>query len=205
MGITDDEQLKKYARNHLLEVQGLDPELLSADEISDALSEAVDDAASEKKAQVFKRTVDGHHPYIEGRQVKALIKEATSIAYPRGAHKFGQYKNTKGVTTGGKDPMAYVAERVFIAERPIVVADEVSGIDLAVGHIKDWKGDTRSTLGYFEYVEYPEITIEVEVSGDCLTEDQWSMIWSHAERQGLGARRSQGAGQFVTTRWELAD
>ena len=86
-------------------------------------------------------------------------------------------------------------------ERPIIIADDSDGFDLTVGHIRDWTG-TRSTLGYFEYVINPTITVQLSVLDDCLTEEQWTRIMSVAEKNGLGARRSQGAGQFITTRWE---
>ena len=201
LGLTDEDQIKQYTRKHLMEVQGLDPDTMT----EDAITAALEDAASEKKAQVFKRTVDGGKPYIESRQVKAMLKEATSIAYPRGEHKFGSYKNTKGATTGGKEPRSFVAERVSVPEVPVVLADDVDGVELAVGHIKDWRGETRSTLGYFEFIENPTVTVQVQVLDDCLSAEQWSRIWTCAERQGLGARRSQGAGQFVVTAWERVD
>lgn len=197
LGLTDEDAIKAYTRKHLAEVQGLDP----ADMTDEAIDAALEAAAAEKKAQVFKRTAEGM-PYIEGRHVKAMIKEATSISYPRGENKFGSYRNTKGVVTGGKEPRAYVAERVFVPERPIIVGTDVDGVELAVGHLKDWRGETRSTIGYFEYVERPEITLTITVLDDCLDPEQWARIWTVAELNGLGARRSQGAGQFVVTRWE---
>lgn len=198
LGLTDEEDIKRYTRRHLMEVQGLDPDTMSEEAIEAALA----DAANEKKAQVFKQLPESGFPYIEGRQVKAMLKEAVAIAFPRGEVKWGSYKNKTGVTTGGKEPRSYFAERAFVPERPIVVAEKVDGIELAVGHIKDWKGETRSTLGYFEYVETPTLMIEVQALDDCFSESEWSRIWSAAERQGLGARRSQGAGQFVCTAWE---
>lgn len=195
LGITDEEQLKRWTMKHLAETQGIDPAQATVEEIE----RAVDENAIEKKAQVFKRTPDGR-PYVEPRHVKAMLKEATSIAYPRGESKLGQYTNTKGAMVGGKDPRSYLAERVFAIDEPIVIAADVDGIDLAIGHITDWKG-TRSTLGYFEYVERPELVVELRVLDDCLTAEQWARVWTVAEANGLGARRSQGAGQFVVTAW----
>lgn len=198
LGITDEESLREWTRTHLAETKGIDPTQATDEDIKAALEEN----AAEKKAQVFKRTTDGF-PYIEGRHVKAMIKEATSIAFPRGEHKFGAYSNTKGTKVGGKEPRSYVAERVFVPEQPIIVGTDITGVELAVGHIADWKaeGGSRSTIGYFEYIEDAEITIPVKVLDDCLTLEQWSRIWTIAEMNGLGARRSQGAGQFVITSW----
>lgn len=201
LGITDEEQLKRWTMQHLAEVHGIDAAVAT----DDAIEQAIRENAIEKKAQVFKRA-DGE-PYIEPRQVKAMLKEAISIAYPRGAHKFGQYtsrsKERAGASVGGKDGVSFLAERVFPQDAPVVVADEISGIDLAVGHIKDPRtGDRRSTLGYFEFVDRPVLTVTFNVLDDCFDWEQWSRIWAVAERNGLGARRSQGCGQFVVTRWE---
>ena len=198
LGITDEEELLKWTRNHVAEIQGLDPDTAS----DEAIEKAIEENAIEKKAQVFKRTPDGK-PYIEGRHVKAMIKEATSIAYPDGQHKFGRYASAKdGRAVGGKSPRAFIAERVWVPEEPIIVADDSDGYDLAVGHIRDFRG-TRSTIGYFEYVTQPTIQISLSVLDDCLTGEQWRRIWKIAEYNGLGARRSQGAGQFVVvTPWE---
>lgn len=197
LGITDEEQLRQWTIRHLAETQGISPSAATDQQIEEAIREN----AAEKKAQVFKRTATGE-PYIEGRHAKAMLKEATSIAYPRGEHKFGQYRNAKGVTTGGKDPRSYLAERVFVPEAPIVVAEDIDGVELAVGHLKDWRGETRSTLGYFEYCEQPTILFPVRVLDDCVSAEQWARIWTVAEMNGLGARRSQGAGQFVVTGWD---
>lgn len=198
MGL-EGEELKTRVVQHLSEM-GVDmPATANYDEIRTALA----DAAGEIKTQGFKRTADGK-PYIESRHVKAMLKESTSIVYPRGEHKFGTYKNAKGTTVGGKDPRAYVAERVFAKPEVIVVADEISGVELAIGHIDDWKAESgsRSTIGYFEYIERPEFEFMVEARKDCLTAEQWGKIWAHAELNGLGAMRSQGYGQFVVTKWK---
>jgi hypothetical protein len=201
LGFTDEEMLKTWTKRHLTEVQGLDP----ADVNDAALEKAIEENAIEKKAQVFKRTPDGK-PYIEGRHLKAMLKEATSIAYPDGEHKWGQYRagsrsKYAGQMVGGKDPRSVVAERVWVPEQPFVIADDTDGFDLAVGHIRDWKG-TRSAIGYYEYVTQPVFSISLQVLDDFLDPEQWERIWRVAERNGLGARRSQGAGQFVVVAWE---
>lgn len=197
LGISTEEQLRQWTLEHLAETQGLDPTKATDEEIERAIAEN----AIEKKAQGFKRLPGNNKPYVEGRTLKAMIKEATSIAYPIGEHKWGQYKNTTGKWVGGKAPVAVVAERVSIQSQPFVVANDTDGFEFAVGHIEDWKG-TRSTIGYFEYVEQPVITLPVQVLDDFISEEQWARIWPVAERNGLGARRSQGGGQFLVTRWE---
>lgn len=196
LGVSDDEQLRRWTMKHLAETRGLDPAEATVDEIEAAL----DANAVEKKANVFKRTPTGE-PYIEPRHVKAMLKEATSIAYPRGTAKFGQYRNTKGAEVGGKSARDFLAERVFVNDQPIIVGDDVDGIELFVGHPFDKYGQRYSTLNYFEYVERPTISVTLNVLDDCVTSEQWSRIWTVAERNGLGAYRSQGFGQFVVTAW----
>ena len=197
LGISDEDQLRAWTLKHLAETQGIDPTSATDDDIARAMSQN----ALEKKAQVFKRTRDGE-PYIEGRHIKAMVKEAIGIAYPRGEHKWGQYRGKNGLV-GGKEPKSYAAERVSIPELPYIVGEDVDGVELAVGHLKDWRGETRSTLGYFEYVTQPTLTFRLEVLDDCITEEQWARIFSTAERNGLGARRSQGSGQFLVTSWDV--
>jgi hypothetical protein len=197
LGITDEEQLRQWMVKHLTEVQGLDPATVT----DEMVMQAVEDSAVDKKAQGFKRTSKDNQPYVEGRHIKAMIKESTNISFPQGEHKWGKYKNTTGKEVGGKSPLSYVAERVWVPEQPYVVAEDADGFEFAVGHIEDWKG-RRSTIGYFEYCVKPQFTITVKVLDDCLSFEQWARIWQVAEGNGLGARRSQGGGQFAVTRWE---
>lgn len=195
LGITDESQKREFIKRQLAEVHGLDPTVATDADIL----KAVDESIIEQKAQVFKRTPDGL-PYIEGRHVKAMLKEATNIAAPF-PEKWGRKTNTKGNLVGGKTPKAFVAEVVWVPEQPYVVGDDSDGFDLAVGHVPDGFGGTRSTLGYFEYLDRPTVEIVMEVLDDCITAEQWARVWSVAERNGLGARRSQGAGQFLVTAW----
>ena len=197
LGITDEEELKRWTRQHLAETQGLDPTTVT----DEAIDQAIEENALEKKAQGFKRMPSGNQPYIEGRHIKAMLKEATNIAYPQGEHKWGKYRNTTGKEVGGKSPLSYMAERVWVPEQPYIVADDTNGYEFAVGHIEDWKG-RRSTIGYFEYCVKPSFEISIKVLDDCLSHEQWVRIWQVAEGNGLGARRSQGGGQFAVTRWE---
>ncbi|MCC6645690.1 MAG: hypothetical protein IT374_08985 [Polyangiaceae bacterium] len=203
VGATDEEQMRKRVLNTLAEVHGIDPETATDEQIEAAIAAS----ATEQKAQVFKRTPDGE-PYVEGRHVKAMLKEATNIAYPRGTVKWGQRpgkaKEYVGKMVGGKDPISFVAERVFVPEQPIVIADDISGVEMAVGHLER-RGERYSTIGYFEYVDRPVLGITVRVLDDCVSEEQWARIWTVAEHNGMGARRSQGAGQFVVTAWDRVE
>lgn len=200
MGLEDDE-LKAKVVQHLHEM-GVD---ISAADSYEDIRGALEATAGEIKTQGFKRMVDGA-PYIEARHLKALIKESTNIVYPRGSVKFGTYLSVSGKKAGqmvgGKNAKEFVAERVFVLPDTIRVADDISGVELAVGHITDPRTfEKRSTIGYFEYVAGVTFTAEILAHNECLTDEQWAMLWTHAELNGLGAMRSQGYGQFEVTRW----
>lgn len=202
MGL-EDEELRAQVLRHLHEM-GVE---IPADASYEDLRKALDSTAEEIKTQGFKRD-DRGRPYIESRHLKAMIKESASIVYPAGQHKFGSYasnsRERKGQTVGGKAAKDFIAERVYVQPGQIVLADEISGVDLAIGHIKDFKaeGGKRATIGYFEYVEAVTVAFEVLALDDCLTDEQWARIWTHAELNGIGAMRSQGYGQFRVTKWE---
>ena len=38
-----------------------------------------------------------------------------------------------------------------------------------------------------------------------MSEEEWAMLWTTSQEQGVGAARSQGNGRFVLTRWEQLD
>lgn len=202
MGL-EDEELRAQVLRHLHEM-GVE---IPADASYEDLRKALDSTAEEIKTQGFKRDDDGR-PYIEARHLKAMLKESTNIVYPPGVHKFGSYESNSaknaGKLVGGKAAKDFIAERVFVEPGQIVLAEEISGVELAIGHIKDFKaeGGKRATIGYFEYVEASAIAFDVLAHDDCLTEEQWARIWTHAELNGIGAMRSQGYGQFRVTKWE---
>lgn len=200
LGTKSDEEIQARMVQHLIEM-GVE---LSKDATPAELEEAFANTAEEIKTQGFKRSPEGRI-CIEGRHLKAALKESMNIVYPQGEYKFGQYKNKKGQDTAGKNGKSYLAERVFVGPEMIEIADEISGVDLAIGHIKGWRDDdVRSTIGYFEYVEGCSFDFTVQVLDDCITEAQWSRIWIHGQQNGIGAMRSQGFGRYEVTRWEVA-
>lgn len=131
--------------------------------------------------------------YIESRQVKALLKESTNVLF--GGERWGPTR---------KGPKAFVAERIFVRPDQLWLGvTEPSGVELMIGHVNGPRGP-QSTVGYHEYVERPELTFDVLVLRDCLSAQQWSEIWAHAQENGLGAKRSQGFGCFDVAEWQPA-
>jgi hypothetical protein len=206
-GITQTEQLRAMMAKTLAETQGFDTSL----PIDDAtLSRMVQDVADQKHMCVFKRDVNGQI-YIESRQLKANIREATNILFAttKSAERFGATK---------KSPKSFVAERVFVRDRIIHLCDrdpvtgaltprtKPSRVHTFTGHVSGPQGD-RSALTNYEVCHQPWISFIVAVtinpnSGEVdqdIDESRILRILAQSEELGLGALRSQGSGTFTVT------
>lgn len=134
----------------------------------------------------FKR--DEHGLYIEGRQLKAAIKEAANVRWPK--DRWGPSR---------KGTLSFFAEHVFVQEDrlPLGVA-EPTGVNQRFVHT--WRG---SGIQYEEYVT--DAKVDFTVATDCdFTAEQWALLWLTGEQQGIGATRSQGFGRYEVVRWERA-
>lgn len=137
----------------------------------------------------FKR--DEHGLYIEGRQLKAAIKEAACVAVA--AEKLparGWGKTNKGIKS-------------FVAEHICVVEDRLPlGVAEPTGVLQRFIATFRGTgIQYEEYVEDAKIGFSVLSDFD-FTEEQWAMLWLTGEQQGIGASRSQGFGRYTVVAWD---
>ena len=147
---------------------------------------AVEDVAMLKHLNGFKR--DEHGLYIEGRQVKAMIKEAANIRWPK--ERWGPSR---------KGTRSFFAEHVFVVQERIPLGvDEPSSINQRFVHT--WRG---SGIQYEELIEDSDISFLVVTDND-FKASEWAALWVTAEKNGLGAARSQGFGQFTVTGWERA-
>lgn len=184
-GISDEAELLQVMRR-TLDDMGVE---IPANATYEEIVSASEEIAGAKQTCGFKS--NGSGPYIESRQVKALLKESVHILYAK--EKWGKT---------GKGPKSFTAERVFVEPQQILLGrSEPDGVELFIGHITGPQGP-RSTLGYFEFVEGATIGFRVLVLEDSITPEQWVRIWIEGERLGLGALRSQGHGTFEVTKWE---
>jgi hypothetical protein len=150
------------------------------------LHEAARRFAAEQHGNCFRRDANGL--FISDYQVKAAIKENTNILYA--GDRWGKTK---------KGPRSFVAERVFVDEPRVYLGrTEPDGIHLQVGHVVGPRGP-RSTLTYYDYVEMASIEFTVSSLRDEVEAEHWKMIFLAAQRNGLGALRSLGYGQFKIT------
>lgn len=144
----------------------------------------------------FKR--DEHGLYIEGRQLKAGIKEASSIRWP--SMRWGPTR---------KGTKSFFAEHVFVEEdrlylqRPddngkLQPLQEPDGI--AQRFVHTWRGNG---IQHEEYVEGVSLEFTVVTDHD-FKSDEWGELWLTGERNGIGASRSQGFGTYKVTAWGKA-
>lgn len=154
-----------------------------------------------KNLNGFRRTSAGVL-FIEGRQLKAAIKEAVSIAV--GAKKLtmrGWGETRKFITN-------FLPEHVFVLQETVELkqrdpnTSELVGVK-AVSEILQQFVHTYhgSSIQYQEAVR--DTVIEIDLISDYpFTSRDWGMIWTTGERNGLGASRSQGYGTYSVTKWD---
>lgn len=155
-----------------------------------------DEAATEvdklKHLNGFKR--NEHGLYIEGRQLKAAIKEAAGVA--RAAEKL---KRQWGATNKGV--LGFVAEHIMVVEDTLQLdVTEPSRV------LQSFPKNPRTGQTGIQYTEVIDKTsFDFTIISDYKFADQeWAMLWLTGEQQGIGASRSQGFGRYEVTRWEAA-
>lgn len=179
--IQDKDKMVQQLVAEIIVEQGLRPE------------EAVDQLAEMTTLVGFRRDETGL--YIEGRQVKAMLKEGMSIALNGGHLGKGKAK-TWGVENK-KSLRGWFPEHVIVPEHKIYL-----GMDAPTRteqmFIHTW--DTHA-IKYEEEVEEAKIGWTI-VSDFPLEDSFWLPIMDAIEVNGLGASRSQGYGTLTITRWD---
>lgn len=169
----------------------------------------IKEVALRKHLNGFKRVgVFGTQLMVEGRQLKAAIKEAANAAVGSGKLTGRGWGETR------KGLQAYLAEHVFVVDMdlPLWQATKVDdeydfdqlepvmephGINQRFVHT--WRG---SGISLEEYVDDAVIVATIKTDHP-FTDKDWAMIWLTGEQQGVGASRSQGYGQYTVARWVL--
>jgi len=145
---------------------------------------AADELARNKHLNGFRR--DDQGLYIEGRQVKAGIKEAANVRWPK--DRWGPSK---------KGTRAFFAEHVFVQEDHIALG-VASPSGVAQRFVHTWRG---SGIQLEEYVDDAKVSFTV-ATDHVFSEEEWALLWLTGEQQGIGASRSQGFGRYEVIRWE---
>jgi hypothetical protein len=182
LGVTDDEQLQRLVLETMMQREGT------------TRDEAVKEVIQKTSVNGFK--ADELGLYVEGRQLKACLKEAVSVAIA----------SKKLVATGWGTTKKWITN--YFPEHVFVVEDTLYLLDQDGKHITERPTPTQrfvstyrgNAISYDEVI--PEAYIKFRVISDHpFTEKQWATLWVTAEQQGLGANRSQGYGRFEVVAW----
>jgi hypothetical protein len=146
----------------------------------------------------------GRHPmYIEGRHLKAMLKEAASVARAVDNLDARYGATNKGVLSFVAEHIVVVEDRLYIDLLDHTTGKAVSALE-PTGILQSFPRNpiTRQTgIQYTEYVEDAIVGFTV-VSDYPWKHDEWATMWVTGGNQGIGASRSQGYGRFDVTRWE---
>lgn len=165
----------------------------------EALAEQTFDQAykdgEEESSTTFKADEAGL--YIEGRQVKAMMKEAGG--------RLGMSRAVKGERKSlGPDlhEALHVDEDAIHLRRDGRPIAEPDGCEAKPIHVMTAKGP-RTSIKRTAYVEKPEVTFTVRILNMvALKEDDLQRILAFGQDLGLGADRSQGHGKFTVIGFE---
>lgn len=188
------------ALQHLIDQTVAERGLLTPDQAIDAV--LTSDLAPSVNG--FKRNENGEL-CIEGRIVKAALKEWANSAYP-GVDWPGKTRylvNKKGdASLVKKGLMKYLEEAITVNEILIGLGEkEPTRVEERVKHVMTPQGP-RSTINRVEVVEIPEVTFTIRVRDDFLPTAAWARIWVVGEGIGLGSDRGRSDGQFELETWE---
>jgi hypothetical protein len=183
----------KVAEGWIKKTLGADNQALISEMVAKTMLErgleadkAVDEVVKTTKLNGFKRDDEGL--YIEGRQLKAALKEAASIRWPE--RRWGPTR---------KGTKAFIAEHIFVVQdRLHLGVTEPSGIQQRF--VSTFRG---TGIQYEEYVTDAKVPFTVRTDND-FTDDEWADLWTTGEQQGIGATRSQSFGRYNVVEWAKA-
>lgn len=184
LGVTDDEQLQRLVLETMMQREGM------------TRDEAVDEVINKTSVNGFKGDDSGL--YVEGRQLKACLKEGISVAVAAGKIPATGWGSTRKWITN------YFPEHVFVVQDTLYMYDE-DGKQITERpkptqrFVSTFRGNA---ISYDEVIPVAEIEFNV-ITDHPFTDKDWAMLWVTAEQQGLGANRSQGYGRFEVIQWEL--
>ncbi len=132
--------------------------------------------------------------YFEGRQLKAALKEAVSIAVQ------ADHLKMRGWGTTNKTLAPFIAEHLFVQETAIRFGrTEADRIEQAFVHT--WRGSGIKLEEKCDDVEL-DFTLLSDYDFEDKDPDFYPKLFVTLEQNGVGASRSQGNGRCKVTRFE---
>jgi hypothetical protein len=162
--------------------------------------EAVKLVGSAKHFTGFKKDTEGL--YIDGRQVKAALKEAVMVAVAAGNVPLRSW----GVTS--KFAKGFVAEHIMVTNDKVHIFNPEDGKNVltASGIVQQFvHTQYGSAPHYKEHVTPAVLKFEVitDFDFDAACDGFWEIVWLTGQEQGVGASRSGGFGRYKVTQWDL--
>lgn len=185
---TTEEQLQRMVAETMVERK------VSPDEALDIVNKL-------RNLNGFKKDEEGL--YYEGRQLKAALKEAVSVAAAVDKLKIQGWGSTRKWIQGFFPEHVFVLEQRLHLSQPdqndtLVPVKEPTGILQQFVHTR-----FGSSIQYQEYVSQATFHFTV-VTDHLFTDGDWENIWTTGEMNGLGASRSQGYGTYRVIQWDKA-
>ena len=150
----------------------------------------------------FKRHPQTGELCIEGRIVKAALKEWANSAYPGSGWPGKEANPATKVLHKARGLMRYLAEALIVEDQLISLGvTEPTEVEERIKHVMTPQGP-RSSINRVEVVEQPTVTFTLRVRDDFLTPEAWARIWTVGEGIGLGSDRGRSDGQFDLVGWE---
>lgn len=160
---------------------------------------SAEDAAKQldllKHLNGFRRDVERNGElFIEGRQLKAGLKEAASVA-----RAVGKLPDRWGLTRKGIT--GFVAEHIQVVEDRLYL-----GVTEPSRILQSFPKNARTGQTGIQYTEICEdVEFDFTIISDYdFSEKEWAMLWLTGEFQGIGASRSQSFGRYAVVKWEKA-
>lgn len=154
---------------------------------------AAAEVAKNKNLNGFKRNGG---LYIDGRQVKAAIKEAAAVC-------LSEKKLPDRWGSTAKGLKGFVAEHIMVEDVHVPLMREDALVtqpdDVQQRFVVSRHG---TSIQYEEYVDECDLSFTVVTDHD-FAEREWAMLWLTGQFQGIGASRSQGFGRYTVTRWDV--
>lgn len=170
---------------------------VSADEAAQVVNDL-------KNLNGFKRDANGAL-FVEGRQVKAAMKEAVSCAVAAKKLDMTGWGSTRKWLTNFFPEHAFVTEETIYIMQLDPETKELVHVKAPTGIYQQFVHTHRgSSIQYQEYVANAVVEFTV-ISDWPFTSRDWAMIWTSGEQQGLGASRSQGYGKYDVTAWNKVE
>lgn len=158
--------------------------------------EALEQVDALKHLNGFRRDQVTGELYIEGRQLKAALKEAAMVAANAGNISTKGWGNPDNANFK-KGLKGWLPEHIFVQEQRLYL-----GVTEPTGIVQRFVHTHRgAAIQYEEYIEGATIRFEVVTDYD-FSDKEWAAIWLTGQNQGIGASRSQGFGVYVVTRWD---